>query len=123
MDLVAGRGLAGPRLGRQRLDAHAQHERSNVPPPGMDAVAVQLVAQHARAHEGVFQVQLVEPAHEGQIGRTHRPGQVVDRAPADVQKLRLARDREFVVTLNHGFALSNPALVSALSKKSFSSVS
>ena len=29
----------------------------------------------------------------------------------------LSRDREFVVTLNHGFALNNPALVSAPSKK------
>ena len=47
----------------------------------MDALAVQLVAQHARSHEGMFQMQLVDPAHERKVGRTDRLGQVVDRPP------------------------------------------
>jgi hypothetical protein len=34
-----------------------------------------------------------------------------------------ADDGEVVVTVDHGFALSNPAMVSPLSKKSFSSAS
>ena len=70
----------------------------------------------------MFQVQRVDLAHERQIGRADRLGQVVDRAPTDVQQPGLARDGKLVVSVNHGFALSNPALVSALSKKSFSSV-
>ena len=53
----------------------------------------------------------------------HRPRQVVDAAAADVQNLRLLGDRQIVLTVDHRFALSNPALVSAPSKKSFSSVS
>jgi len=40
-----------------------------------------------------------------------------------VQNLGLLRDRQIVLTVDHRFALSNPALVSAPSKKSFSSVS
>ena len=36
--------------------------------------------------------------------------------------LGLARDGKLVVSVDHRFALSNPALVSAPSKKSFSSV-
>src|SRR5262245_22036687 len=71
----------------------------------------------------MLQMQLVEPTHEGQIGRAHWPWQVVHRAPAYAQQLGLARDGEVVITVDHRFALSNPALVSARSKKSFSSVS
>src|SRR3990172_3829081 len=71
----------------------------------------------------MFQVKLVDPAHERQIGRANRLGQVVHRPPADVEQTGLTCDAEFVVTVDHGFALSNPALVSACSKKSFSSAS
>ncbi len=52
----------------------------------------------------------------------HRLGVVVHRAAADAQQLGLALDRQFVVTVDHRFALSSPALLSAPSKKSFSSV-
>jgi hypothetical protein len=69
----------------------------------------------------MLEVQLVDSAHERQIGRTGRLGQVVDRTPADVQQARLTCDAQLVVTVDHGFSLSNPALVSAPSKKSFSS--
>ena len=92
-----------------------------MPPAGANALPIQLVAQLPRAHERVLQVQLVELAHQRQIGRADRLRQVVDRASADVEQLGLARDGQFVITVDHGFALSNPALVSALSKKSFSS--
>ena len=56
-------------------------------------------------------MQLVERAHQHQISRTHRPRPVIDRPPADVQKVGLTGDAERVVTVDHGFALSNPALV------------
>src|SRR2546421_3143327 len=68
-------------------------------------------------------MQPVEASHHLQVGRRHRTWQVVDTAPADAQNFRLLGDRQFVVTVDHRFALSNPALVSAPSKKSFSSVS
>src|SRR5436190_19247834 len=68
-------------------------------------------------------MQLVEPTHQREVGCRHRSRQIVDTAPADAQNFRLLGDRQFVVTVDHRFALSNPALVSAPSKKSFSSVS
>ena len=42
---------------------------------------------------------------------------------ADVQSFRLLPDRQIACTVDHRFALNSPALVSAPSKKSFSSVS
>src|SRR3979490_2046810 len=57
------------------------------------------------------------------VGGPRRSRQVVDAATADTQNLRLLRDRQIVLAVDHRFALSKPALVSAPSKKSFSSVS
>src|ERR1700683_972605 len=68
-------------------------------------------------------MQPVETPHDFQVGRWHRARQVVDAAAADAQNLRLLADRQIVRTGDHRFALSHPALVSAPSKKSFSSVS
>src|SRR5664280_2575299 len=55
----------------------------------------QQASQHTRTGEGILQVQPIETLHDRQIG----------------------------LAVDHRFALSNPALVSAPSKKSFSSVS
>src|SRR4051812_9842025 len=68
-------------------------------------------------------MQPVETPHDGEVGVRHRPRHIVDAATADSQNLRLLGDRQIVFTVDHRFALSNPALVSAPSKKSFSSVS
>ena len=62
-------------------------------------------------------MQPVETAHDLQVGRRHRTWQVVDTAPADAQNVRLLGDRQIVLTVDHRFALSNPALLSAPSKK------
>src|ERR1051325_8956758 len=68
-------------------------------------------------------MQPVKPTHDREVGLRHWPRQVVDAAAADAQNLRLFGNRQVVLTVDHRFALSNPALVSAPSKKSFSSVS
>src|SRR5271165_1032328 len=88
-----------------------------------DVLAAQKIAQHPAARERVIQMQLVDPAHDRQVGRCHRTRQVVDAAPAELQDSGLLSQGKFVRTVNHRFALSMPALVSAPSKKSFSSVS
>jgi hypothetical protein len=62
------------------------------------------------------------PLHERQAVGRYRTWQIIDAAAADAHSLRLLADRQIVVTVDHRFALSNPALVSAPSKKSFSSV-
>ena len=43
--------------------------------------------------------------------------QVIHTATANAQDFRLPDDRQVVFTVDHRFALSNPALVSAPSKK------
>src|ERR1700693_4054448 len=68
-------------------------------------------------------MQLVHPAHHGESGCGNRAGQIIHTATADLQGLRLFADRQFVLTVDHRFALSKPALLSAPPKKSFSSVS
>src|SRR3954471_4155579 len=83
----------------------------------------QQAAQHTRTGEGILQVQPIEALHDGKIGFRHRTRQVIDAAPADPQSLSLLGDRQIVLTVDHRFALSNPALMSAPSKKSFTSVS
>ena len=62
-------------------------------------------------------MQPVETPHHLQVGRRHRTRPLVDAATADAQNLRLLCDRQIVFTVNHRFALSNPALLSAPSKK------
>src|SRR5207344_2013656 len=53
----------------------------------------------------------------------HWSRQIINAAAADLQSFGLLGDRQIMFTVDHRFALSNPALVSAPSKKSFSSVS
>src|SRR5437867_8034297 len=82
----------------------------------------QQTSQHPRAGKGELQMQPVETPH-GKVGFRHRARQIVDAATADVQSSRLLGDGQVVCGLDHRFALSKPALPSAPSKKSFSSVS
>src|SRR6187549_968059 len=89
----------------------------------LHALGLQEIAQHPAAREREVEMQLVHPAHDGEIGRGHGSRQAVDAAPADVQRLRLAGDGQRVRPVDHRLALSRPALLSAPSKKSFARVS
>src|SRR5246127_2986925 len=93
-----------------------------MPAADLAPLGSQQAAQHARPGERKFQVQPIETLHDREIGCRDRARQVVHAAAADLQNLRLLGDRQVVLTVDHRFALSNPALVSAPSKKSFSSV-
>ncbi len=73
-----------------------------------EAFGDQQVAQHAAAREREIQMQLVHPAHQGQI--SGRRWQVIDAAPADGQHLGLSRNRQIMRAVDHRFALSKPAL-------------
>ena len=53
----------------------------------------------------------------GEVVGRHRTRQVIDTATADAQNLRLLADRQIVFAVDHRLALSNPALLSAPSKK------
>ncbi len=123
-DLVPRRRLRRPRAAVEGLDRHLLHQRRDVEPAHLMAFGLQHSLEHPAAGEGVLEVQLVDPAHEREIGVRHRPWQIVDAASADPERLCLAANAEPVGAVNHRFALANrPALPSAPDKKSFSSVS
>src|SRR3984893_10988118 len=98
-------------------------QRLHMPAADLAPFGSQQASQHPRAREGEFQMQLVETPHHCEVGRGHWTRQIINAAATDFQNFRLLRDRQIVLTVDHRFALSNPALVSAPSKKSFSSVS
>src|SRR5947199_8465635 len=94
-----------------------------MPAADLAPLGSQQASQHARTGERKLQMQPVEPLHDREVGRRHRTRQVINAAATDLQNFRLPGDRQIVSTVEHRFALSNPRLVSAASKKSFSSVS
>src|SRR5262245_54194859 len=94
-----------------------------MPPTDLAPLGGQQVAQHTRPCVGTLKVQLVQPAHERKIARRHGNRLVVDAAPGDPQGSALLRHRQRMTAVDHRLALGNPALPSAASKKSFSSVS
>ena len=87
------------------------HERGDVTPACVNAQFRQLPAQHARPHERMLKMQFVQAAHERQISGTGRLRQIINRASADLQQFRLARDGQIVVT-------AAPPLTSASSSTS-----
>src|ERR1700750_3383354 len=93
-----------------------------MPAADLAPLGSQQASQHSRAREWELQMQPVETPHDREGGGRDRPRQVVDAAPTDVQSLRLPADRQLVCTVDHRFSLRRPALLSAPSKKSFSSV-
>src|SRR3954453_10045078 len=93
-----------------------------MPAADADPLLVEKIPQHPTARKREFEVQLVHPAHDGQIGRRHRSGQVIDAATADPKRLGLLGDRQIMGAVDHRFALSRPALLSAPDKKSLVSV-
>src|SRR4249920_1420656 len=123
VDLVARLRLRRTRTAIKRLYPHPPHQRFDMTTADLAPIGRQQALQHPRAGERKLQMQPVETPHHLQVGRRHRTRAVVDAATADAQNLRLLCDRQIVFTVNHRFALSNPALLSAPSKKSFSSVS
>src|SRR6202163_2665270 len=123
IDLVTRLGLRGARTAIERLYPHPLHERLHMPAADLAPLQSQQASQHPRAGEGKLQVQPIETLHDREVDRGHWTRQIVHAAAADLQNLCLLGDRQIVFTIDHRFALSHPALVSAPSKKSFSSVS
>src|SRR5450755_3192968 len=88
-----------------------------MPAADLARLGSQQASQHPRTGERELQMQPVETPHDREIGVRHRARQVIDAAAADLQNIRLLCDRQIVLAVDHRFALSNPALVSAPSKK------
>src|SRR3954468_22821116 len=107
----------------ERLDAYPLHQGRDMPAADVDPLLVEEVPQHAAARKREFEVQLVHPAHDGQVGRRHRSRQIIDTATADPEHFGLLGDRQIMGAVDHRCALSRPALLSAPDKKSLVSVS
>ena len=120
---MAGLRLRRPRTAIERLYPHPLHQRLHMTTADLAPLGSQQASQHPRAGKGELQMQTVETPHDRKVGFRHRAWQIVDAATADVQSFRLLGDGQVVRALDHRFALSKPALPSAPSKKSFSSVS
>ena len=84
--------------------------------------SVQLISQHPRSHERILQMQFIQSAHERQIRGMMCFGLIIDSAAAYPDQLRLSCNGERMGSVYYRLALSNPILVSAPSKKSFSRV-
>src|SRR5258708_1502929 len=67
-------------------------------------------------------VKLVNPAHQFQIRFADRTRLVIGARPADAHQPGLLCHRQGVIAIDHRLTPSSPALLSATSKKSFSSV-
>src|SRR5262249_53057858 len=106
-----------------RFDPHPAHQCGDMTPADLAPFGSQQAAQHPRACERELQMQLAEPPHQRKVCGRHRRRFVVDAAPADAEERCLLRQRKPVGTVDHRFALGNPALPSARSKKSFSRTS
>jgi len=107
----------------KRFYPHPLHQHLHMTPTDLVPLGIQQASQHPRAGEGKIQMQPIEMPHDIQIGHRHWPRQVVHAATADAQGFRLLGDRKIMLAHDHRLALSKPALPSATSKKSFSSVS
>ena len=123
VNLVSWRGLGRVRPAIQRLNAHAPHHRPHHLPADDNTLAAQQIPQHPATREWVIQMQGIDPSHDRKLGRRHRPWFIVEAAPAEPQQFRLLHQRKVMAPVDHRFALGRPALLSALDKKSFSSVS
>jgi len=108
IDLVAGSGFVVRGRPVECFYPHPPHQRLYMPAADLAPLQSQQAAQHTRTGEGILQMQSVETPHDREIDVRHRARQVIDAAPADVQSLCLPGDRQFVLTVNHRFALSIP---------------
>jgi hypothetical protein len=101
------------RLAVQRLDTHALHQRAHAPAANLVSLATQQARQHPRSRKRKLHVQSIDPAHQQLVCLAHRLRLVVHARSCDTNESRLLRDRQCVRTIDHRFALSNPALLSA----------
>ncbi len=109
--------LAGPWLSIQSLNTHALHQGANMLAAHIETGSIELIAQHASTHELVLQVQYVHATHQHQIITADLFGSIVDAAAAYANQFGLPFDQKYMPAVDYRFALINPTLVSALSRK------
>ena len=94
-----------------------------MPPSNGVPLVPKQIAEHPGPGKGILEMQLVNPPHQHQLCRRYRHRLVVRRRARHAEQLALPDDRQRMSSVDHRFALSKPALVSAPSKKSCSRAS
>src|SRR5690606_26417892 len=89
--------------------------------PHMEPLPQEHVPQHPTPHPRVFQMERIHASHHVDVFIGNQGRRVVHAAPGNPEEFGLAADSEGVIAADHFFSPSNPALPSALSKKSISS--
>jgi hypothetical protein len=102
---------------------HDSHQGSDPSSRDRYTLPVRLILNTSRSHVGVGHVQLIDTLHQIKLGCRRRRAQSVKAGTREPQKLALAHNAQWALTVNHRLALSNPTLLSAPSKKSRSKVS
>lgn len=85
-------------------------------PTDPPACAPEEVAQHPGAGKWILQMEFVNPPHQGQYRRRDRGRLVVGRRAGHPKELALPDNGQWVGSVDHRFALSKPALMSAPSQ-------
>ena len=68
------------------MDPHPLHQRGDMEAAGLEALGGQQIAQHAVARERKVEMQFIHPPHQREVGGQGWPWQVLDAAPADIQR-------------------------------------
>ncbi len=115
--------LTRSRHGIHRGNAHTPHQGRDLPPPTGMALLPEESTRHAGAGKRILQMPLVNPTHQRRCHVRNWLRLIVRGGPSQLQQLALSRNWYRVGSIDHRVVFSKPALVSAPSTKSFSTVS
>lgn len=115
--------LAGVGVAIQSVDTPPFHQGGDTATPDWMPRPLEHLAQHPGPSARVRHMPCVDPAHQRHLVWRHRGRLGVRGRARQLQKLALPDTWPCVGSVNHRVALSKPALVSAPSQQSCSSVS
>ena len=104
----------GVELATQRMDPHPIHPRRHATSANRTAFTGEDRTQPACAGQRIVQMDLGDPTHQRPILCRSGFGWSYAVECEDAERLALPKHRPCVGSVDHHFALSNPALVSAL---------
>jgi hypothetical protein len=112
-----------PRLSVDTVNPQLTENRIAMSSSDRNTRLIQILTNFPNTPRRLIQVDVVDKLHKIQLVLTYRLRLTVNRRTVYLQRLALLDQWEIMFTVDHLFALSNPALMSALSKKSFYKVS
>ena len=83
------------------MNAHAPHQGAHMLATDVKALALSLIATHARTHIRMRNMQFINSMHQRQVRRTDGLSLVVRHATAETEQLSLTADADMTVPVNH----------------------